>query len=131
MPSVGCRSAQFCRTLIPSTSGSEYTTASPPVPCPAGCKQKTPRGTSENAFSVIVRNAQNSAPNKNDILIGPNRRCFFLLITFIVILLPSLILGMRVGALLTPSAPFEPTAATVRSFVSVSPLGHVDSFTSG
>jgi hypothetical protein len=38
-----------------------------PVPSPAPSKQKTPRGISENAWSVIVRNAQNSAPSKNDI----------------------------------------------------------------
>src|SRR5262245_26319566 len=29
---------------MPSTSGSEYTKGSRPVPCPTGCKQKTPRG---------------------------------------------------------------------------------------
>jgi hypothetical protein len=37
-------------------------------------------GISENALSVVVRNAQNSAPTKNDILNGRDRRCFFLMI---------------------------------------------------
>src|SRR5206468_9964569 len=37
-------------------------------------------GISENALSVVVRNAQNSAPTKNDILNGRDRRCFFLVI---------------------------------------------------
>jgi len=37
-------------------------------------------GISENALSVVVRNAQNSAPTKNDILNGRDRRCFVLVI---------------------------------------------------
>src|SRR5437016_1655760 len=43
-------------------------------------KSTAMRGISENALSVVVRNAQNSAPTKNDILNGRDRRCFFLVI---------------------------------------------------
>jgi hypothetical protein len=46
-------------------------------------KSAAMRGISENAFSVVVRNAQNSAPSKNDILNGRDRRRFFLVIIFI------------------------------------------------
>ena len=38
------------------------------------------RGISQNAFSVVVRNAQNSAPTKTDVLNGRDPRCFFLVI---------------------------------------------------
>ena len=65
---------------------------SEPVPCPTGCKQKTPRGTSENAFSVVMGNAQNSAPSKTYIL---NRRWFFVLVTFIADIPSGLSLGGR------------------------------------
>jgi hypothetical protein len=53
-------------------------------------KSAAMRGISENAFSVIVRNAQNSAPSKNDILSGRDRRCFFLVIIFIADVASSL-----------------------------------------
>jgi hypothetical protein len=52
------------------------------------------RGISENAFAVVVRNAQNSAPIKNDILNGHDRRCFFLVIIFIADVASSFNFGM-------------------------------------
>ena len=68
----------LCRSIMLSPSRTRYTRQAEgvrfeltkecwPVPSPAPSKQKTPRGISENAWSVIVRNAQNSAPSKNDI----------------------------------------------------------------
>src|SRR6266513_5184954 len=54
-----------------------------PVPWPAGSKQNTPRGTSDNALLGVTKNAQNSAPNTKNIPRRRGWRCF-LLVTFIV-----------------------------------------------
>src|SRR2546423_15556702 len=54
-----------------------------PVPWPAGSKQNTPRGTSDNALLGVSKNAQNSAPNTKNIPRRRDWRCF-LLVTFIV-----------------------------------------------
>jgi len=43
-------------------------------------KSASMKEISKNALSVVVRNAQNSAQTKNDILNGRDRRCFFLVI---------------------------------------------------
>src|SRR5437870_9037994 len=69
---------------IPSTSGSEHTGECCPVPSPAPSKQKTPRGTWENAEPVIARHAQNSAPDKKDSFVSRDCRRFLVLMAFIV-----------------------------------------------
>jgi hypothetical protein len=89
-------------------------------------KSAAMKGISENAFSVVGKNAQNSAPSNNDILNGRDRRCFFLVIIFIADVASSFNFGLpesnrhsfgcTSGVLSLRRASLEPTAATVGSF---------------